>query len=674
VSSEVSPIESSASVTATVTSPQSAGETTLAKSTSFVFGESIGAHEGGTLSHEVPHALSKRVIDLVHSPNGVSQTLTGHSSGELMAGQVVTSESRIHSEHPATGGVAQRVVDTPPARHASIERRLLHRKVLPEVSHASYQGTPQELSQRSVEHVPTRDVPPKREEPADAPQRTLPESSLSPFTRPLITRSRGDSVEAMSTPIVQSHSVESQMLHRKILPQACQSTPEEMAPAHSLTGNAVSIANTPPALPESPPVQIVNREGSAETSLHQETATQELHPLTGNAVAPIHIASVREEAREGQSLHRTASEELHYPTNESAVHGSRPAGDISAEQINPRHLIQASSEMPSLVRKTSTQVDSSQSSDLILPNQRTAVSVLVKGDDSHEGAVPVSSPKNSDALPALATPRILDQRSEPHLLHRTISSKMSLAGDTAKPTLIDLAHIANTSITGVHRLENENEERPASSGSHDLQAFTSRDRGSRTNTVTDATRSTVSLVDREVGQAPVARGRVYLSDRVTSPDYTVVRMAAQRALVASPPVRPKDNAPSARPQLLNYGSPGTADTSPVWRYFAAGVARTNGPAAANHGLQHLGSTGMIHRLSYALPSDINGVLQRAAGSAPIGPSSGAVPSGAVPPLYDSPQKAGMSNFQVQQLADQVYGMLVRRLSREKDRRGISDAI
>jgi hypothetical protein len=34
----------------------------------------------------------------------------------------------------------------------------------------------------------------------------------------------------------------------------------------------------------------------------------------------------------------------------------------------------------------------------------------------------------------------------------------------------------------------------------------------------------------------------------------------------------------------------------------------------------------------------------------------------------------MSEFEIKQLADRVYSILVRRLSSEKDRRGISDAV
>jgi hypothetical protein len=85
--------------------------------------------------------------------------------------------------------------------------------------------------------------------------------------------------------------------------------------------------------------------------------------------------------------------------------------------------------------------------------------------------------------------------------------------------------------------------------------------------------------------------------------------------------------------------------------------------------------GLPGGMAYRLPAD----AALAEAPAPLSgviaaPTQAAPPPGAVPTRMDSVAASKLSDREVKQLADTVYGLLVRRLTSEKDRRGIGDAI
>jgi len=558
-------------------------------------------------------------------------------------------------------------------RDESTEPRLLHRKILSEASHPRHQATSGELSGPNVEAV-FRDSGSKREEPGGQ-RKTLQGPVPGPLNSTLIPYLRGVSgAEAISTPTVQSHAA-APMLHREILREPRLPSPEGTVSANLLAGDAGPTINAPPVQPGSAEMLPDRKVPPEASSPPQESATQESRPTSDDAAVPNDVAPVREGSPEPQFLHRAISARLHYPNYESALHGSQTASGISAERINPRPLAPASSDTPSPDQKTSagTPVDISQPSDLVLLHGRISSPLPLTSGPSHEDAVPASSLQSSDLLQVVKTPSMQSPRAEPHVLHRTASPETLLADAPHEKTAMELSHIANTGITGARPVANDNVGRRTSDARADIQALASAATERQPDIAPDTMHSPAYLTDPVIGATPIIGGGTPVSDRVPNSHQAVAR-TAQQALVVLPSLRHTDDLLPARPRPLHYGTRRTAVTTPVQRYPVVGIASASAPAVADHSVPQPGSTGMVHRFDYALPVDGSRRLQRARTPAPVGASNGAIPSGAVPPLFDSAPKPGMSDLEVKQLADKVYGLLVRRLSSEKDRRGISDAI
>jgi hypothetical protein len=572
---------------------------------------------------------------LVHHPSPATHESTDR--------QLVHRELAPESQHTDHGGTHPRSIDAPPVtstatvKNESAELGILHREILPEIQHFAQESTTDE--------------------------------AYSPVATSAVTNTPSITGQQDST---------QQLAYHAVPPEAPPQTRESTIQPNLREGGLAQGVSPPP----------VHREFTALQSLHRSISADVPSPAQdsaikadgGNVVKP---APAGDESTWSQSLNRAATPELQHPTYRDAVPISHPGAAKYGEPMNSGSP-HASRETPLLFPETSPEmphVGGAAQGTITHLSKPTGVGITQPTDNTtplgrpsnpsptdlrgrsgepgahnptHESAVYLSRSPAGGPERAASTPPSRLEHAEPNVLHRKLSPHRSPESNASSETAKEPSRGTISESAGPH-------------------ALNEADPGHRTSGVNDATDGVGFAVrsrNPEFSRTFATTGPLYVSEPGTDPSRPVGTMAWRQSAVALAHSRPTDNTPTlGRPQLLHSEITRTGVASAARRHTAV---NSNRAAIIDNAIQRRGSSGMVHRLGNSILTNGDGAIQRA--EAPNATPSVAPSSGAVPPVYNPASKPGMSEFEVRQLADRVYSLLVRRLSSEKDRRGLSDAL